>query len=870
MGPVSAHVGQVTNTTSSTGGSYVSISPSRICDTRSNQPANPCTGSTLTTGATLQVQVPTTVVPAGASAVVLNVTAVDPSAAGFLSVFPGGATVPTGSSLVSNLNFAAGATVANLVTVGLSSTGTVEIYNYTGDTNVVVDVEGYYTSTPASNGSGLYNAISPTRVLGTLASGATIAANTATAVTVAGGSTGVPASATAVVVNLTAADATAASFLTAFPAGVTMPLASNLNFAAQVPNQAIANRVTVGVGTGGQIMVYNHAGSVNVDVDVDGYYTGSGGTGSAFVAITPQRLTDTRSATNGTPIAASTSETFSLTNSSIPATAAAVAANFTVVPGADPGYLTVYPTADTTVPVASDVNWTASESPAVPNFTVADTAGTGNVAVFNSHGATINLLIDAFGYFGPSTTTPTMLSAAVTNAQIAITYNEAVSCPATGADGSFAYDWTGTAPGGTINGCSTSSTNGNVLDLTTSTSGGFTLPGSTGTSLTYTPSTSPNTTTNSVYATNDQTSFEAAQTLSIPAAATLPAMVSAMVGSSTTLLVTYNRDVTCGSGTPSGALGDFAYTYTGVASGGTLVACSTSGKVLTLTFATAIDAPTSSAAITYTAPTTNTTADSVYATGSSSPVLYAKTQTLSGSMWTAPTITAATVGTNTMTLTYNEPVLCPSTNGDVQAEFVYSNSNGTTAAYPSTCTPISTGTASTTVTLGGFMTTSTSTTTATLEPPGNADTLTYTAPSAPTTVNSINSANYQFYPASQTFDLTVAAAPAMDTAAGSAVVTSGKSIAITYNENVSCPATGANTDFVYDYSAGASGGTVTGCSTSGNVLTLTGAFNAPLGSATLTYTQPSTSPSSLNSVYATGNQGDLATSPDSLSGTQIS
>ncbi|MHB1500643.1 MAG: beta strand repeat-containing protein [Candidatus Dormibacteria bacterium] len=403
IGPVSAHVTRVTNTTSSTGGSYVSVTPTRIADTRANSGYG-YAGQTLATGTTLQVQVPTSVVPAGASGVVLNVTAVDPSAAGFVSVFPGGATVPTGSSLVSNLNFAAGATVANLVTVGLSSTGTVEVYNYTGNTNVVIDVEGYYTSTPASNGSGLYNAISPTRVLGSLASGAAIAANTATAVTVAGGSTGVPASATAVVVNVTAADATAASFVTAFPAGVTMPVASNLNFAAQVPNQAIANRVTVGVGTGGQIMVYNHAGSVNVDVDVNGYYTGSGGTGSAFVAITPQRLTDTRSSTNGSPIAASTSETFSLTNSSIPANAAAVAANFTVVPGAAPGYATVYPTSDTTAPVASDVNWTASESPAVPNYTIADTAGTGKVAVFNSHGATINLLIDAFGYFTPSTT----------------------------------------------------------------------------------------------------------------------------------------------------------------------------------------------------------------------------------------------------------------------------------------------------------------------------------------------------------------------------------------------------------------------------------------------------------------------------------
>ena len=160
IGPVSAHTAQVTNATSLTGGSYVSVNPTRIADTRANS-GQAYAGDTLATGTTLQVQVPTSVVPAGASGVVLNVAAVDPSAAGFISVLPGGATVPTGSSLVSNLNFAAGDTVANLVTVGLSSTGTVEIYNHVGNTNVVVDVAGYYTSTPAASGSGLYNAMSP-------------------------------------------------------------------------------------------------------------------------------------------------------------------------------------------------------------------------------------------------------------------------------------------------------------------------------------------------------------------------------------------------------------------------------------------------------------------------------------------------------------------------------------------------------------------------------------------------------------------------------------------------------------------------------------------------------------------------------------
>jgi hypothetical protein len=423
MGPIGAQAQTLKAAGSTTEGSYVAVTPYRVADTRPGS-GQAYAGQTLGTAATLNVQVTGTAAgdaPAGAAAAVLNVTAVDPTAPGFLTVFPAGTTMPT----VSNLNFAAGTIVPNLVTVGLSSTGMVSIYNLTGNTDVVVDVEGYYSSTPASNGSGLYNALSPYRVAGTLQIGQLFGTNSTAAVPVTGVD-GVPTTATAVVVNVTAAWATLPSFLTVYPAGATQPLASDLNFGAQATNQAIANRVTVGVGTSGNIDIYNLQGNVNVDVDVDGYYTGAGGTGSAFVAIQPQRLTDTRSSTNGTSIPASTSEAFALNNTTsggtIPTNAAAVAANFTVVPGAAPGYLTVYPEADATPPVASDVNWTANESPAVPNYTIADTAGTGSVAVFNGQGATINLLIDAFGYFVPeslaTSQTITFTSTAPTDAQV--------------------------------------------------------------------------------------------------------------------------------------------------------------------------------------------------------------------------------------------------------------------------------------------------------------------------------------------------------------------------------------------------------------------------------------------------------------------
>ena len=87
----------------------------------------------------------------------------------------------------------------------------------------------------------------------------------------------IPGTATAVVLNVTATDPTQPSFLTVYPAGVTRPTASNLNF---LPNQTVPNLVEVGIGqtgsTAGDVTIYNDKGATNVVADVEGYYGPSG------------------------------------------------------------------------------------------------------------------------------------------------------------------------------------------------------------------------------------------------------------------------------------------------------------------------------------------------------------------------------------------------------------------------------------------------------------------------------------------------------------------------------------------------------------------------------------------------------------------
>ena len=90
-------------------------------------------------------------VPAtGAGAVALNVTATNPTASSYLTVWPTGKRQPNAS----NLNFVAGQTIPNMVIVPVGANGQISIYNNTGTVDVIVDVLGWFpTATSYSPGS---------------------------------------------------------------------------------------------------------------------------------------------------------------------------------------------------------------------------------------------------------------------------------------------------------------------------------------------------------------------------------------------------------------------------------------------------------------------------------------------------------------------------------------------------------------------------------------------------------------------------------------------------------------------------------------------------------------------------------------------
>jgi hypothetical protein len=247
-------------------GAYVPLTPDRITDTRSGSGA-PNAGDTLGAGGTLNVQVTgEDAIPAGATGAILNVTVTNTGSAGYLTAYPQGAARPTAS----NLDWNAGATVANRVLVPLGATGMITLYNNTGSADVIVDVDGYFTNATATlpSNASLYTPITPTRLVDTRVSGGTLGAGGTYFAQIAG-SSGISLTATAAVLNITATDTTAASFFTAFPGG-TMPTASDVNWGL---GQTVPNLTVATLSSAGAITIYNHAGRADLVIDAFGYFS---------------------------------------------------------------------------------------------------------------------------------------------------------------------------------------------------------------------------------------------------------------------------------------------------------------------------------------------------------------------------------------------------------------------------------------------------------------------------------------------------------------------------------------------------------------------------------------------------------------------
>ncbi len=141
------------------GGMAAALTPARILDTRSGNGAS----GPVKAGQTVKLQVEGRggVPASGVAAVVLNVTVTQPTAAGYVTVWPDGATRPPTSAL----NFSPGETIPNLVIAPVGADGTVDLYNgANGTIQLVADVSGWFSTGTAVAGG--LTPLTPARHLG--------------------------------------------------------------------------------------------------------------------------------------------------------------------------------------------------------------------------------------------------------------------------------------------------------------------------------------------------------------------------------------------------------------------------------------------------------------------------------------------------------------------------------------------------------------------------------------------------------------------------------------------------------------------------------------------------------------------------------
>ena len=430
---------------------YTPVTPYRIADSRCSANPQPsfCSSENLpkanqalsspSAGGSITVQVTGTgagsnSVPSSAQSVIVTVTAIAATTthSGYLTVYPAGTNPPDASSL----NYTPGMAIPNLVTATLGSGGAIDILSSSANVNIVVDVEGYYEPSTSSTSS-TTNKFTPlplpirvldTRCQGSLAGDSYCAgldqvpsANKISApkpnkyikvqIAGVGGSSGVPVTATAVSLVVTAADSSSSGFLTVFPAGssTTPPETSNVNFAAATSD---ANSVTVKLPASGAVFIYNSANTpTNVVVDVNGYFSS---TGDVLTPSSPVRICDTRSPNSigglddvasgvlgqcensGMPLNPSSGPAIiQVTDvAGVPTTADAVVANVTVIGGNSSGYLTVWGAGENQ-PTTSNVNWTSNQI--VPNMVVSALNSSGQIAVYAS--STANVIVDVVGWY---------------------------------------------------------------------------------------------------------------------------------------------------------------------------------------------------------------------------------------------------------------------------------------------------------------------------------------------------------------------------------------------------------------------------------------------------------------------------------------
>jgi subtilase family serine protease len=247
--------------------SFVPVTPCRVVDTRAA--TGTFGGPALAASASRSFPVPSSAcsIPGSASAYSLNATALPKTTLNYLTLYATGASQP----VVSTLNSGNGQVVANAAIVPAGTSGAVSAYA-TNQTNFLMDINGYFTSTPSI--PLVFNAVTPCRVADTRSAsgplgGPIMAANSTRSFPVPSSACGIPSGASAYALNVTVVPTSTLSYLTLWPTGQSQPTVSTLN---SNEGQIVANAALVPAGSAGAVDVFV-TNQTQVILDIVGYFS---------------------------------------------------------------------------------------------------------------------------------------------------------------------------------------------------------------------------------------------------------------------------------------------------------------------------------------------------------------------------------------------------------------------------------------------------------------------------------------------------------------------------------------------------------------------------------------------------------------------
>jgi hypothetical protein len=367
---------------------FVPVTPCRIVDTRNATGA--FGGPELAAGVSREFDIPQSAcnIPATAVAYSLNATVVPIASLGYLTIWPTGEAQPVVSTLNSD-----GRVKANATITPAGTNGGVSVYA-SDATQFILDIDGYFVPTGTSVFGLEFFPLTPCRIADTRNAagplgGPSLDGETGRAFPAQSSNCGIPSTAQAYSLNITAVPHASLGFLTAWPSGQTQPVVSTLNSST---GEVTANAAIVPAGSSGGVSIYVSDAS-DVILDVNGYFAPPATGGLSLYTVTPCRALDTRSGTGAFDgMLAVDIETSSCAP---PAAAQDYVLNATVVPAGTLSYLTLWADGGAQ-PNVSTLN--ATDGAVTSNMAIVPTTN-GTIDVFSTDST--QLILDLSGYFAP-------------------------------------------------------------------------------------------------------------------------------------------------------------------------------------------------------------------------------------------------------------------------------------------------------------------------------------------------------------------------------------------------------------------------------------------------------------------------------------